>query len=121
MALPIENRQIAYYTSCALTTLMTYGILQCASIEFIALSNRHFGRVFAYSSCWVGPPKGSTRCLQFKLPNEGTRPCAALPRAQEHSAHRPIHRNGEKLTMAGQDPSRRTEDPPVRRRRRAIS
>jgi hypothetical protein len=46
--------------------------LRLANIEFIALSNRHFGRVFAYSSCWVGPPKGSTRRLQFKLANEGT-------------------------------------------------
>jgi hypothetical protein len=23
---------------------------------------------------WIGPPKGSTRRLQFKLANEGTRP-----------------------------------------------
>src|SRR6516164_5114608 len=56
------------------TLLWHTAFLRLASIEFIALSNRHFGRVFAYSSCWVGPPKGSTRRLQFKLANEGTRP-----------------------------------------------
>src|SRR5262249_24662419 len=38
MALPIENRQIAYYTSCALTTLITYGIFCNARV----LNSLHF-------------------------------------------------------------------------------
>src|SRR5215470_3984425 len=66
------------------------------------------------------PPAHASPCLwvQARWPRHA-RP-AALPRAQEHPAHGPVHRTGarpiqgflEKLTMAGQDPSRRTDDAP---------
>src|SRR5215467_5576217 len=75
MALPIENRQIAYYTSCALTTLMAYAIFcdeqVLNSLHFLTGTSAGFLRT---ALAGLGPPKGSTRRLQFKLANEGTRP-----------------------------------------------
>src|SRR5262249_59294574 len=60
MALPIENRQIAYYTSCALTTLITYGIFCNArvlnSLHFLNGASAGFLRTLAASK----PPRYAT-------------------------------------------------------------
>src|SRR5262249_59410030 len=60
MALPIENRQIAYYTSCALTTLITYGIFCNArvlnSLHFLNGASAGFLRTLAASR----PPRYAT-------------------------------------------------------------
>src|SRR5262249_8859988 len=60
MALPIENRQIAYYTSCALTTLITYGIFCNArvlnSLHFLHCASAGFLRTLAASR----PPRYAT-------------------------------------------------------------
>src|SRR6516165_10071210 len=71
------------------------------------------------------PPAHASPCLWVQTRERWPRHPgpAALPRAQEHPAHGPVHRNGarpiqgllEGLTMAGQDPSRHTDDAPYRR------
>jgi Phage integrase family len=77
------------------------------------------------------PPPHAAPCLWVQARQRWPRHPgpAALPWPQEHPAHCQVHRNGarpvqgllEGLTMAGQDPSRHTEGPPVQRGRRAIS
>src|SRR5262249_1567695 len=82
MALPIENRQIAYYTSCALTTLITYGIFCNArvlnSLHFLNGASAGFLRTLAASR----PPRYATTRGPYRRDHSpaGGRTCAASGR-----------------------------------------
>ena len=96
MAQPSQIGIARVHPGCMNNQLLSHtAFLQCASIEFIALSKRRVSRVFAYTSC-VEAAKMLHPCLRVQACQRWPRYAgpAALPGAQEHPTHRPVHRHG---------------------------